>query len=56
MPGLDPGIYAFLSICQDVDGRDKPGHDDAPLRHAAFAIAATRSQVVAFMLGRASMC
>ena len=29
MPGLDPGIHAFLSICQDVDGRDKPGHDDA---------------------------
>ena len=29
MPGLDPGIYAFLSICQDVDGRDEPGHDDA---------------------------
>jgi len=28
MPGLDPGIHAFLSICQDVDGRDKPGHDD----------------------------
>jgi hypothetical protein len=29
MAGLDPGIHAFLSICQDVDGRDKPGHDDA---------------------------
>ena len=29
MPGLDPGIHAFLSICHDVDGRDKPGHDDA---------------------------
>jgi hypothetical protein len=29
MPGLDRGIHAFLSICQDVDGRDKPGHDDA---------------------------
>src|SRR6516164_56248 len=29
MPGVDPGIHAFLSICQDVDGRDKPGHDDA---------------------------
>ena len=28
MPGLDPGIHAFLSICQDVDGRDEPGHDD----------------------------
>jgi hypothetical protein len=24
MPGLDPGIHAFLSICQDVDGRTSP--------------------------------
>jgi hypothetical protein len=31
MPGLDPGIHALslFSICQDVDGRDKPGRDDA---------------------------
>jgi len=29
MPGLDPGIHAFLAAgFQDVDGRDKPGHDD----------------------------
>ena len=28
MPGLDPGIHAFPFGCQDVDGRDKPGHDD----------------------------
>jgi hypothetical protein len=27
MPGLGPGIHA-LSLCQGVDGRDKPGHDD----------------------------
>jgi hypothetical protein len=30
MPGLDPGIHAFLaapSKKKDVDGRDKPGHD-----------------------------
>jgi hypothetical protein len=26
MPGLVPGIHVFRSI-QDVDGRDKPGHD-----------------------------
>jgi hypothetical protein len=29
MPGLGPGIH--VSLCagsQDVDGRDKPGHDD----------------------------
>jgi len=28
MPGLDPGIHAFLSCGQDVDGRVKPGHDE----------------------------
>jgi hypothetical protein len=26
MPGFMPGIHAFP--VQDVDGRDKPGHDD----------------------------
>jgi hypothetical protein len=29
MPGLVPGIHVLLSATfQDVDGRDKPGHDD----------------------------
>jgi len=29
MPGLVPGIHDFLSFSkQDVDGRDKPGHDE----------------------------
>jgi hypothetical protein len=29
MPGLVPGIHVFLSGCtKDVDGRDKPGHDE----------------------------
>jgi len=28
MPGLAPGIHAFLHAPkEDVDGRDKPGHD-----------------------------
>ncbi|MEA2983370.1 MAG: hypothetical protein QOF09_5193 [Alphaproteobacteria bacterium] len=27
MPGLVPGIHVF-PYCQDVDGRDKPGHDE----------------------------
>jgi len=28
MPGLVPGIHAFLQPKhEDVDGRDKPGHD-----------------------------
>jgi D-alanyl-D-alanine dipeptidase len=30
MPGLVPGIHALLKWPQekDVDGRDKPGHDE----------------------------
>jgi hypothetical protein len=29
MLGLVPGIHVFLSFgTQDVDGRDKPGHDE----------------------------
>jgi hypothetical protein len=29
MPGLDPGIHDFLRLgAKDVDGRDKPGHDE----------------------------
>jgi hypothetical protein len=28
MPGLVPGIHVLLSFCKDVDGRDKPGHDE----------------------------
>jgi hypothetical protein len=32
MPGLDPGIHASATggavRGKDVDGRDKPGHDD----------------------------
>jgi hypothetical protein len=31
MPGLVPGIHVFVSI-QDVDGRDKPGHDIGGVR------------------------
>jgi hypothetical protein len=32
MPGLVPGIYVFLYVrSKDVDGRDKPGHDESNL-------------------------
>jgi len=35
MPGLVPGIYAFLAeTVQSVDGRDKPGHDGLRLPHS----------------------
>jgi hypothetical protein len=29
MPGLVPGIHAFLACGKDVDGRDKHGHDES---------------------------
>jgi hypothetical protein len=29
MPGLVPGIHVFAAAKQDVDGRDKPGHDES---------------------------
>jgi hypothetical protein len=29
MPGLVPGIHVFFVCCENVDGRDEPGHDDA---------------------------
>jgi transcriptional repressor NrdR len=30
MPGLGPGIHVFLlALNEDVDGRDKPGHDES---------------------------
>jgi hypothetical protein len=28
MPGLVPGIHVFARGITDVDGRDKPGHDE----------------------------
>jgi hypothetical protein len=30
MPGLVPGIHVFndSNVKEDVDGRDKPGHDE----------------------------
>jgi len=40
MPALVAGIHVFLSFDydkQDVDGRDKPGHDDEPRCHKWIA-------------------
>jgi len=28
MPGLVPGIHVLSAAKEDVDGRDKPGHDE----------------------------
>ncbi len=38
MPGLVPGIHVFLYVLtkQDVDGRDKPGHDGIPSNQILF--------------------
>jgi 2-deoxy-D-gluconate 3-dehydrogenase len=40
MPGLVPGIHVFLPLeLKDVDGRDKPGHDEgrtSPMASALF--------------------
>jgi len=39
MPGLGPGIHVLLCAgSQDVDGRDKPGHDDAEANGSALDI------------------
>jgi hypothetical protein len=35
MPGLVPGIHAFLLNDKDVDGRNKPGHDRVALAGVA---------------------
>jgi hypothetical protein len=29
MPGLVPGIHVLPDAFKDVDGRDKPGHDES---------------------------
>ncbi len=59
MPGLVPGIHVFGSIDKkDVDGRDKPGHDDLACCNLArfprfYPIAATASISIS-QPGRAS--
>ena len=36
MPGLVPGIHVFVSNSKkDVDGRDKPDHDEEDIPEAA---------------------
>jgi hypothetical protein len=31
MPGLVPGIHVLAALKKNVDGRDKPGHDEKRL-------------------------
>jgi hypothetical protein len=38
MPGLVPGIHVIGATSkEDVDGRDKPGHDEKPTHTQAVA-------------------
>jgi hypothetical protein len=39
MPGLVPGIHVFFCDKQDVDGRDKPGHDGGEADAGAYSFA-----------------
>jgi hypothetical protein len=37
MPGLVPGIHVLLSCrSKDLEGRDKPGHDQRGVSHVGF--------------------
>jgi hypothetical protein len=47
MPGLVPGIHALANI-KDVDGRDKPGHDNSE-RFAMRQARLTLRAVCAFL-------
>ena len=45
VPGLVPGIHALAaSHSEDVDGRDKLGHDDVAGFHQAARLLATAAQ------------
>src|SRR5262245_44171952 len=37
MPGLIPGIHESPYFMQDVDGRDKPGHDGKTMKNREFS-------------------
>ena len=37
MPALGAGIHVFCASGEDVDGRDKPGHDVHPARERGDA-------------------
>nr|WP_246739383.1 hypothetical protein [Bradyrhizobium aeschynomenes] len=39
MAGLVPGIHVILSVLNDVDGRDKSGHDDVEIYERVTLIA-----------------
>jgi hypothetical protein len=38
MPGLVPGIHVLFDAREDVDGRDKPGHDEKKRRQKCLRL------------------
>jgi hypothetical protein len=49
MPGLVPGIHVlWCGGKKDVDGREKPGHDESELETRSFAALLTMRQGRAF--------
>jgi hypothetical protein len=54
MPGLVPGIHVFLRSTKDVDGRDKPGHDEERINliHAPHFFSAIRRSLIARLPSR----
>ena len=44
MPGLVPGIHVFRGCRKNVDGRDKPGHDETD--QTAFAAARPAGYII----------
>jgi hypothetical protein len=55
MPGLVPGIHVFAPKNQDVDGRDKPGHDvcklDGGTQCASTASSNSATMLVILIIG-----
>jgi hypothetical protein len=48
MPGLVPGIHVCRSASKDVDGRDKPGHDDKEMHYPAALMVERNAQCVKY--------
>ncbi|MGY3449354.1 hypothetical protein ACVILH_001696 [Bradyrhizobium sp. USDA 4353] len=43
MPGRVPGIHVLLGMPDDVDGRDRPGHDEVEKGERKTAIVVCKS-------------
>jgi hypothetical protein len=57
MPGLVPGIHVLKmrAGAKDVDGRDKPGHDDASRSRSKTASSPHPDGVVPYVRGCGTM-